>query len=223
MDRMNWRRIGVCAVLAASTSAAALTYAKQGPDGVDENTRSFVRPENPDVTTREIFEDIGVNSVRFSFRTPPDKAAVFTTEARDADGKLIASLSQRAFVNPREPDGTARGDFRLTRIDPGATNENYKGKVRWLWDITGNKTSCWEVDHWSGSRSLWDFGRKVINLEPGAEYTLWEIASWPAGVKPHSGQPASFRMQIKFKLAEPQGPPTTISGHDAFRNGNGTP
>ncbi|HUY87789.1 MAG TPA: hypothetical protein VMV10_03550 [Pirellulales bacterium] len=176
-------------IIAFSIGAATWTLAQPPHDVVAptapsvESGHSFVRADNPDSASQQIFRAMGVASVGFTFRTPPGKAAVITAIVRDARGKRIPRLSGRAVVNPSDDMHAASGVFRITRIDPGVTTESYKGNVRWELSFgnTDNSTGLnftaipsWQSEGDNGLTTQWRSDVNVTNLKEDHEYPIWE-------------------------------------------------
>jgi hypothetical protein len=187
--------------IAVIGTAGMLLAQKIDPNAEEEPSWS-VQPINPDLTTRAIFEDQGVNSVGFEYRVPPDNKVRLRMIATDADGHRIKELSGTIEEAPLEKGVAHEGRFRLTRMDPAALTEGYRGKVHWVKRINRSSGQEWLDDRYttSGPYSSWPLGTTVSNPEQGREYLLWEIKAHPKDLRrilPDS--PTTFSFQIWFR------------------------
>lgn len=202
--RLCCRRAFVSSLLVGS--AACLLAAYKAEDGAEW----YVRPLKPERLSKELFETIGVDSVGFEFRLPKGKKAAFLVVARDANGKIIENLSYAHAFMPRGPNEINDGEFQITRIDPSALIEGYKGKVRWVVRMRRGTqgtahTRVWEKNHFVDTINLpaWSSAEEVSRPELGREYSLCRMEAYPEGLDTIvDDSPTVFDLRVSFKLEE---------------------
>lgn len=217
-------------LLVSLASAIALLFlgaaiGLRGAEQEKEDVEWYVRPLKSEKTSNELFELLGVDSAGFEFRLPPGKKARFLAVARDADGKVIESLSYSHEFTPRGPEEINEGEFRISRIDPGALVEGYKGKIRWVVSMRRNGGNAgvqqWEKNHFAGNNTVpgWSAPQEISSPELGKQYRLSRMEAYPNGLNSISDDsPTVFDFQLSFKLAERGDSFWGSSGHRPYRD-----
>lgn len=207
MSRSKWRLnrwglVAICSLISATSLLAAYQ--------ADDEPEFYVRPLNPDKVSSELFEILGLDSVGFQFRVPKGKKACFIAVARDAEGKIIEELSYSHEFTPRGPDEINQGEFRLTRVDPSALIEGYRGKVRWIVGMLRNGSSSgstqrWEINHFQDNQTVpgWSRPEEIRNPEMGRLYPLSRMLAYPNDLRSiDDNSPTVFDFRLGFRLEE---------------------
>ena len=155
--------------------------------GAIKNDRGYVRGVEMNREIADVLQDLGgANTISFAMKCPPGHKAVVARVVIDKDGKIIEDASHQT-VGFYNEDEQQEWIFRLTKIDPGAFIENYKGgKILWRVGYRSkSKSGFWST----GSEASWDrdwyhaegaFGASsytgidVTKPITGKEYTVWE-------------------------------------------------